>query len=152
MSLEELIRQYLSKSRIMQIGSSSDNQPWLCTVHNICDEELNLYWVSDLNRRHSKEVLKNPKVCAYVLVHEDEPNERYIIGISIIGLAKVVEEKLDKSLINKYCKKLNKDKQMANDAANQIGTNRFYKLVPKEIVLFDTKNFPKIPRQVWNLK
>ena len=62
MDLRELVRDYLTKAQIMQIATVHDHQPWVATVYFATDIDLNLYWMSRASRRHSQEILENPKV------------------------------------------------------------------------------------------
>jgi uncharacterized protein YhbP (UPF0306 family) len=148
--IEELVRQYLPKFNTMQLATAADNQPWVCTVHYYCDEDMNFYWISDVNRRHSKEIKDNPKVTAYVLVHEDTQTEKYVIGMSIVGDVEVIKDKPDKEIIDGYLRKHGKTKFVDNVLMTD-GTDKFYKLKPSKIVLFDTKNLSGNPRQEWDL-
>lgn len=145
--IEELVKGYLPKFNIMQLATSADNQPWVCTVHYYTDENLNFYWISDENRRHSKEIHSNPQVTSYVLVHEDSSSEQYVIGMSIIGRAEAVQDP-DQQIVDGYLKKLNKTRFVDN-ALSSEHPDKFYKLTPSKIILFDTKNLSGNPRQEW---
>lgn len=146
---EELVQQYLPKFNTMQLATSVNNQPWVCTVHYYTDEDLNFYWISDKNRRHSKEIQDNPQVTSYILVHEDTPDEKYVIGMSIIGRAEVINNP-DSQIVDGYLKKFagNKAKFVEN-ALSAEKPDKFCRLKPTKIVLFDTKNLPGNPRQEW---
>ncbi len=74
---QELIRQYLPKINVMQLATSVDSQPWLCIVHYYSDEDLNFYWISTPERRHSQEIKDNQKAAAAILVHENNPSKLY---------------------------------------------------------------------------
>jgi uncharacterized protein YhbP (UPF0306 family) len=149
---EELIREYLPMVNVMQLATSVGNQPWLCTVHFYNDDDFNLYWISTPERRHSQEIAHNNKVAAYMLVHENTPEEDYVIGISIEGTAELIGQEVDGVIDKAYAKKQDKDPQLMADIKSGKNPHRFYKFTPTKFVIFDTKNIKGNPRQEWSLK
>ena len=152
MSVEDLIKQFVPTINVMQLATSSNDQPWVCNLHFFSDENLSMYWLSTPQRRHSEEIAKNPKVSAALKVHENTPREDYVIGISFEGMASVVEErKLKQQLATGYGKKLGISDKFLSEVLSGENPHQFYCLKPSRIVLFDNKNFPGTPRQEWNL-
>jgi uncharacterized protein YhbP (UPF0306 family) len=149
MQAEELIKQYLEQVKIMQLATSTDGQPWACTVHYYTDKDFNFYWISTLEREHSKAIAQNPKVAAAILVHENTPKERYVIGISVEGEAELIGEQIAVDIGNSYVEKIGREPSLLSDIALGKNPHKFYRLKPSKIVLFDTKNFPDNPRQIW---
>lgn len=134
----------------MQLATSVDGQPWACTVHYYSDENLNLYWVSRSDRKHSQDIKQNNKVAVAVMVHENTPDEDYVIGMSIEGAAEIIEQDAPEEIVQGYVSKHGKDPDMT-DIANGRSPHKFYVLKPLKIVLFDNKNFPENPRKEWLL-
>lgn len=64
--LSKLIDEILRDSREMVLATSLNNIPWACVLVFGHDEDLNLYWISSENTRHSREIEKNPNVAATV--------------------------------------------------------------------------------------
>jgi uncharacterized protein YhbP (UPF0306 family) len=149
MQAEELIKQYVEQAKLMQLATSLNNQPWACTVHYYSDKDLNFYWISTLEREHSQAIAQNPKVAAAILVHENTPEERYVIGISIEGEAELIGEQIAVEIGNSYVEKIGREPSLLSDIALGKNPHKFYRLKPTKIVLFDTKNFQDNPRQVW---
>lgn len=147
MDPQELARQYLDQVNIMQLATSVNGQPWACTVHYYTDEDLNFYWVSTLAREHSHHIAQNPQVAAAVLVHENTPEEPYVIGISVAGTAEFIGEEIDEQIGAGYVKKHRKDAGFLSDIASGKNPHKFYRLKPSRIILFDNKNFPEDPRK-----
>ncbi len=58
----------------MQLATSVDNQPWVCSVWFATDAGLNIYFFSATARRHSKEVVKNNKVAGAIVLPQT-PND-----------------------------------------------------------------------------
>jgi uncharacterized protein YhbP (UPF0306 family) len=147
MELKEFIIKYLKETRVMQLATTVDNQPWVCNVHFYSDAELNLYWISDPTRRHSQEIAQNPKVAATIKVHEDTVDEPYVIGVSLEGEATFLDDEETKKIANQYISKLNKAPTLLQDMLEGKNAHKFYRLKPSKLVLFDTKNFPNNSRQ-----
>ena len=150
MDIEKLVREFLSTQNVLQLATSANNQPWVCNVHYYSDENLNLYWISTPQRRHSEEIQQNPKTAIVIKVHENTPAENYIIGLSAEGTAELVGRDLGE-INDAYKNKLNKDPQLMADIKSGANPHQFYKFTPTKFVLFDTKNFPKDPRQEWQV-
>lgn len=93
--MKEYIREYLQTNNVIQLATAKDGQPWLCNVHFYADHDLNIYWRSTTERRHSKEIADNPKVAAVIKVHENTPQEDYVIGLTIEGTAELLAEATD---------------------------------------------------------
>ncbi|HTB48544.1 MAG TPA: pyridoxamine 5'-phosphate oxidase family protein [Verrucomicrobiae bacterium] len=151
MQIEELIRDYLPQVKIMQLATSVNDQPWACTIHYYSDDSLNLYWISTVARNHSQHIKQNPKVSATILVHENTPEEKYVIGISIAGTAELIGQKVEEQIGASYVQKLGRDPSLISDIASGVNPHKFYRLKPSKIVLFDSKNFSDNPRQEWDL-
>lgn len=91
MNLKKLIRDYLKEAKLMQLATSVNNKPWVCSVWFGFDVDLNIYWFSSTKRRHSKEVMKNPKVGgAIVYPHTPKDPPR---GLQFEGTAKMADNK-----------------------------------------------------------
>jgi len=135
----------------MQLATSANDKPWACTVHYYSDKDLNFYWISTVEREHSKNIAQNPNVSAAILVHEDTPEEHYIIGISLEGKAELIGEELPGQLGQDYIKKLGRPPTLLTDIATGKNPHKFYRLKPTRLVLFDTKNLTGNPRGEWVL-
>lgn len=151
MDLKKLISNHLEKPRVMQLATSVNNQPWMCNVHFYADENFNFYWISTIARRHSQEIEQNKNVAVAILIHEDTPDEQYVIGISAEGNAELIDEEEAKRIGNNYIEKLDKVPALLDDILAGKNPHQFYRMKPSNIVLFDTKNFPDNPRQEMKL-
>lgn len=149
MKVEDLVRKYLAKAKMMQIASSSGSQPWICTVYYAEDENLNLFWLSLPSRRHSQEIEKNFKIAVAVPVKFDK---NPIVGIQAEGGAEVVRNKAEVAkVMKKYTQKYNRGKDFYNNFVAGKNQHALYKFTPKTYVLFDEVNFPDQSRQEWEL-
>jgi uncharacterized protein YhbP (UPF0306 family) len=147
MTPKDIVKQYLPQVNIMQLATVTHDSPYICTVHYYSDDDLNLYWTSMLSRRHSEEIARNPKVAAYTLVHENTPEEDYVIGITFIGEAQLMGAEISPAIAEAYAKKLRDTPDFVRKVADDTTPFKFYKFTPEKVVLFDNKDFPKDPRQ-----
>ena len=136
----------------MQLATSAGNQPWCCTLHFAHDENLNLYWVSRLTRRHSKEIVNNSNAAAVIV--KPHTKEQKPQGIQVEGRAKSLTPGEDlfgagwKTLLQKY-----PGMHTLNDQVNRAegDDHVLYVLSPKTIKLFDVVNYPDHPEQTLTL-
>ena len=145
--LRQVIKKYLESRNVMQLASVVDGQPWVCNLHYYSDDDLNIYWISTEARRHSVEIKQNQKVAAAVLVHENTPEEKYIIGLSIEGTAELLGQDPAGQISQKYTEKLQKPAQLMADIKSGKNPHKFYLLKPTKFMLCDTKEFPDAPWQ-----
>lgn len=148
-NLKELVKKYLDEAKLMQLATSLGNKPWVCSVWFAADKDLNIYWLSSTNRRHSKEILKNSNVAgAIVLPHAPDDLPR---GIQFSGEAKVLEDKNEiKKVISIYSGRIFSKEKISEFMSNEEKSHKFYKIKPKQFVLFDAVNFPENSRQELN--
>src|SRR5580704_10544373 len=103
MAIENLIREYSTKTRMMQLATSVDGQPWCCTLYYAFDDTWNLYWISIPSMRHSQEIAKNQKV-AGAIAYDQNPPRRAVRGLQFEGRAELLagdeEEKASKLYID----------------------------------------------------
>ncbi len=150
MNLKKLIKQYLREAKLMQLATSLNDQPWICSVWFAADENMNIYWLSSTTRRHSKEVLKNNKVAGTIVIPQtpdDSPR-----GLQLQGIAEFLTEQkdIDKAM-SIYGGRIFKKEDITKFMNNKEKPHRFYKIKPTQFVLFDAVNFPENSRQEYNL-
>ena len=67
----------------MSLATVNGDQPWVCEVHFAYDDNPNLYWRSKTDRRHSQEIVANPKVASNIVKQHglnDSPDGVYFEG------------------------------------------------------------------------
>jgi uncharacterized protein YhbP (UPF0306 family) len=136
-NIKQQISDYLKTARVMQLATSVNDKPWICTVH-FYSHGLTIYWSSMPDRRHSREIEQNKNAAVAIKIHEDTPDEKYVIGISLEGkVEKVTAEEMSK-IGPLYIKKLDKEPTFIEDILSGKKDFVFYKLLPTNAVLFDT--------------
>jgi uncharacterized protein YhbP (UPF0306 family) len=148
MDIEKLIREYLPGVFHMSLATCLHNKPWVCEVHYVYDNDLNLYFLSKLSRRHSQEISKNPNVAGDI-VKQHATNEKPR-GIYFEGTAELMKNVDQNSLVYKlYDERFGISPSILNEIKHSESGHKFYKIIPESFVLFDAVNFPDNPRQEW---
>lgn len=148
MNVENLIKQHLSDKKMMQIASVRGDQPWICTVYFVADDQHNLYWLSFPTRRHSIEIKNTNKIAVAVPVEFDQP----VIGIQSEGTAtEVSDPEVIKNIMKLYVDKYGQGKDFYDNFLAGKNQHVLYKFTPKSYVLFDEKNFSGNPQQEWKI-
>lgn len=143
---QELIKKYLSEADIMQMATVIGDQPWICTLHFVADDDCNIFWLSKLDRRHSQEIVVNSRVAIAVAIKTDKP----LVGIQAEGTAKVVKDAdVLRAAMAKYIKRHGTDESFANQIIADTNEHKLYMFTPKRYSLFDQVNFPNNPSTEW---
>ena len=141
---KKIVEEYLAKTRMLQIATCIDDQPWNVTVYFAYDDDLNIFWISKKATRHSQEIMKNPKV-AGILVYDQQPSQKTIKGLSFEGIAEVLNGEDEEKASKIYIEQLNREQTLLEDIRSGKNPHKIYRIKPKRFVLIDSTN--KIVRQ-----
>ncbi len=126
MDVEKIVREYIDKSLHMSLGTVSNNKPWVSEVHFVYDDNLNLYWRSTANRRHSREIMVNPNVAGNIV--RQHALEEYPHAIYFEGTAEIVDDVDEqKRILPLFIARIGADETAIDDAATVDG-HKFYKI------------------------
>lgn len=141
--MKDLIKQYLTDNKHMQLATVHDGQPWICTVYFVADEDFNLYWTSARERQHSVEITTDSKV-AVTVVRDTERKQ----ALQMIGNAyEVLDDELE-HVHELYQEKFGSKDYNLTEMKQHMPTGRAYWVFkPTEISLWDEVNFPEAPKQ-----
>jgi uncharacterized protein YhbP (UPF0306 family) len=126
LDVEKIVREYIDKSLHMSLATVSSNKPWVCEVHFVYDDNLNLYWRSLASRRHSEEIAVNPNVAGNIVRQhalEDYPHAIYFEGSA--ELLNNLDEQ--KKIFTAFQKRLGAYESILEDAQREDG-HKFYKV------------------------
>lgn len=150
MDIEQIIRGYLPEVVHMSLGTSKDNRPWVCEVHFVFDENLNLYFRSLASRRHSQEIAANPFVAGNIV--RQHALGVVPAGVYFEGTAEQLETDDGRKAAFGYFKaRLQKGEEILEEAKDPDGT-QFYKITVANWYAFgnfDNQGMQK-HRLVWN--
>ena len=131
----ELIKEVLEKSYLMSLATVDDSGVWASDLIYVFDEQLNIYWMSDPEVRHSRAILKNPHVSGTITT--SGPQEKNM-GIQFNGDGQKIDgPRFD--LAKKHYAKRGKAEPKEDD--NVLLGDSWYMLKPKFIQLTYEKLF-----------
>src|ERR1044071_4915637 len=108
MDIEKIVREYINKSLHMSLATVSRDKPWVCEVHFVHDDNLNLYWRSLSSRRHSQEIAANPNVAGNIV--RQHSLEEYPHAIYFEGKAELIDSQAEREKVFPlFQKRLNAD-------------------------------------------
>lgn len=150
MDLRPFIAEYLIKAIMMHLGTSHGSNPWVTTVYFASDTELNLYFLSRKNRRHSREIANNPHVAgAIVLPHNYGDKVR---GMQFEGIAQELKEQEAVQGRTVYTQKFWIVEDRALNQQEGVDSQGVFRVKPEKYILFDEVNFPDNPSQEYKLE
>jgi uncharacterized protein YhbP (UPF0306 family) len=137
MDVEKTIRDYLQGIIHMSLATAADNKPWVCEVHFVYDNELNLYFRSKKSRRHSQEIAANPSVAGNI-VEQHGPGQKPR-GVYFEGTAAIVEG-FDRNheAYPAFLERLGVGRDFVEEAKNEEG-HKVYKITVSDLYLFDSR-------------
>jgi uncharacterized protein YhbP (UPF0306 family) len=127
LEIKQLILDVLDKGYLLSLATADEAGVWACDVIYVHDDELNIYWMSAPDTRHSQAVLSHPQAAAVITVSgQGEEN----LGIQVEGMVEKIEgERLD--LMEKHFAKRKKPVPEASESF--LRGRSWYCLKPKRV-------------------
>ncbi len=126
--VEKTVRENIDRTLHMSLATVRENKPWICELHFAYDDELNLYFISLEDKRHSQEIVRNANVAGSI-IDNYAIDAQAPVGVYFEGAAVIVN---DTNEIEKAAELLfarNKtDKQYVIDEACREKGHRVYKV------------------------
>ncbi|MBX4181307.1 pyridoxamine 5'-phosphate oxidase family protein [Candidatus Parcubacteria bacterium] len=136
MDVKAKILEVLSKGHLMSLATQDEGGLWVSDVIYIFDEDLNIYWMSDPDVRHSKSVLKNGQAAGSITITNN--GEKPELGIQFSGIA----EKIDGPRFDLAKKHFTKrGKPVPEESEDILEGDSWYVLHPKKIDLIDAEHY-----------
>lgn len=121
----------------MSLATCRDNKPWVSEVHYVFDDDLNLYFRSTVERRHSKEIADNPHVAGNIV--EQHSVDQKPRGVYFEGKAELLKDLDENHIAYKlYCDRFDTNEEILEDAKTEDG-HKFYKISVDKFYLFDSR-------------
>jgi len=136
MDIKSKILEVLGRGHLMSLATVDDGGLWVADVIYVYDEDLNIYWMSDPEVRHSKAILKNAQVAGTITISDKskEPN----LGIQFSGKA----EKIDGPRHDLAIKhRIKRGCQEPTENEDVLQGDSWYMLRPTKIDLVDEENY-----------
>lgn len=134
--IEQTIRGYIPQIIHMSLATVQDNMPWVCEVHFVYDDDLNLYFVSSAKTRHAQEIAKNPHVAGNIVTqhHKDQK----VRCVDFEGVAETLNgADAEKTAYQAYKERFGESEGLLNEIRKD-GDTRFFKIRVKDFFLFDS--------------
>jgi uncharacterized protein YhbP (UPF0306 family) len=136
MDTSKLAKKYFREARVLQIGTLHDGAPRVNSVYFVpADDFSAVYWMSEPHRRHSEDVLKDPRMSGAIAFKTDWP----VAGLQFSGEGSVLDAGDElQSIIDMYNEKYNNAAKGLYERI-QDGTNKhfIYKLTIGSLEILD---------------
>lgn len=136
MDIKAKILEVLGKGHLMSLATLDEGGLWVSDVIYVYDDDLNVYWMSDPDVRHSQAVAKNGQVAGSITITNN--GEKPELGIQFSGKA----EKIDGpryDLAKKHF--LKRGKSEPEESKDVLQGDSWYVLRPTKIDLIDAENY-----------
>lgn len=83
------VKEFLKTQELLTIACSDSDEIWTANVYYGCDDNAVLYFISSKNTKHSKMILKNPKIAFNTVWFDkkDYANRKAVQGIGVCRVA-----------------------------------------------------------------
>jgi uncharacterized protein YhbP (UPF0306 family) len=134
-NIKELIIEVLEKGYLMSLATVDGGGVWVSDVIYIFDNDLNIYWMSDPEARHSQAVLQNKKIAGTVTISvQGEDN----LGIQFEGTAEKIEGAHHDLVVKHFLKR---KKPIPAETEDVLQGDSWYILKPKKVELICERLF-----------
>lgn len=142
-SREDRVWNQLSDVKVLQLGTSTHDEPWVSNVYFIADREAEaIYWLSKPERWHSEHLAEQPMAAFAVMVEPEIP----VVGMQGAGPAALVKDDAEvESVIQRYLKKYDKGHDFLERFRAGKNKHQVYKLQLTHLQLFDERNETEAP-------
>lgn len=129
----EVIRAFLETQSTLALATVNDEGlPQLAPLFFVADDQLNLYWLSAAQSRHSVNLTAHQKVSATVYPSVWQWND--IVGVQIEGEAEAIsDDRMREQILNLFLRKF----QLPAEFDSLIASAALYKLRPRWIRWMD---------------
>ncbi|MBI4032203.1 pyridoxamine 5'-phosphate oxidase family protein [Candidatus Berkelbacteria bacterium] len=133
--VRELVEKALAEGYLMHLATADDGGPWAAGVIYVHDDQYNLYWISDVNTRHSKAVAASGQAAAAITVSTKPGTE---FGLQIVGNAERIDGPHLELAVKHWTKR---GKKLPKLGEILYKDHSWYKLVPTKIELIYQPEF-----------
>lgn len=132
---KELIKEVLEKGYLMSLAVVDESGVWVSDVIYVYDEDLNIYWMSDPDVRHSKAIGKTNPVAASITISDRGENN---LGVQLEGVAEKIDGARHDLAVKHYQKR---NKPVPGESDDVLEGDSWYIIRPRKIDLINEKLF-----------
>jgi uncharacterized protein YhbP (UPF0306 family) len=136
MDIKKRIQEVLNRGYLMSLGVHDDGGVWVSDVIYVHDDEMNIYWMSDPEVRHSKAIIKSSQAAGSITV--TSYGEKPELGIQFYGRAEKIEGQRH-DLATQHLSK--RGKPAPQEGTDLLQGDSWYVLHPSKIDLIDAEHF-----------
>jgi uncharacterized protein YhbP (UPF0306 family) len=136
MDLKSRVPEVLEQAHLMSLATNDDGGVWVADVIFLFDDDLNLYWMSDPEARHSVAIEKSGRAAGTITAttRSGEPN----FGIQFAGVAEKIIGARHDLAVKHYAKR---GKPAPAETEDVLEGDAWYVLKPTKLRLIDETNF-----------
>ncbi len=127
--LKKLVLETLDRGYLMSLATQDSAGLWACDVIYIHDDDLNIYWMSDPNARHSRSLEFDNNIAGTITISNSAGEDN--LGVQFLGVA----EKLAGARFDLIVKHFLKRKKIVPPSSANLEAildgDLWYKLTPK---------------------
>ena len=136
-NVEQVIREYIKPVIHMSLATVSAKGPWVCEVHFAYDDDLNLYFRSQISTRHSGEIAADPRVAG--TIHQKHTATEPPRGVYFEGTAEMLTNSEQRQAVIKPFERIKVSEGDIKKAENP-GSFQVYKVTVSDYYLFDARD------------
>jgi uncharacterized protein YhbP (UPF0306 family) len=136
MDIKARIKEVLNRGYLLSLGTQDDGGVWVADVIYTYDDDLNIYWMSLPQTRHSQAIEKNGQAAGAITL--TSYGEKPELGIQFAGSVQKAET-IPPEAVAKYF--LKQGDEVPEEGEDVLGEHSWYVLRPTKIDLNDTENF-----------
>jgi uncharacterized protein YhbP (UPF0306 family) len=145
-----LLQQHLLRGALLHLATCSSDQPWTANCWYAADDDLSLIFLSRTSRRHSTEILANPRVAAGIVdIPAVEGLGQKVQCVTVQGIAEIVPADTLAGAYGVFRSRWPAVGEVASfeSVLAQASDFALWRIRPVKFVLFDEVNFPAEPRR-----
>ena len=143
---------FLSSLKLMSIATVDENGiPWSASVYYLYDEDLNFYFLSPTDTKHSKNIRANQNV-SFTIARTDQKASDKKVGLQVAGKAKQVNGIENIKAVIKMWNLLHNDTPpITYSVLMKVWNSRFYKITPNYIKWFNEELYGEEGVKGWEI-
>ncbi|MCP6719459.1 MAG: pyridoxamine 5'-phosphate oxidase family protein [Patescibacteria group bacterium] len=155
---KKYLEECMQSTEFCCLATVDDNGVWSNTIYFAWDDNLNLYFISQPQSHHMKNLVKDPRI-AISIYNTTQSTFDDVAGIQLDGEAHILTEKteVNGAYAIYYGRKYpdtSRNPRKEEDAYINNPEWQFVKIVPKHIYYFDTRFFDEerqeVPREIYS--
>ncbi len=145
MELKTYIKEFLDSHKFLAFASVSDSQPFVCNLHFSSDQDLNIYFASQVDKKHSLNVESQPQIA--VCIYDHDSGDAVVSWLQIRWICSRCDLEEVKEELAIYAQKFPGKKQAIEKLFQEPDKRAFYKIKPQWIRVING-NIRESPQEI----